>query len=195
MDIKESIRRIIREGTIKDSLINLLKNRGVYAASEAVSGLPRLLKILELDIDDINIQEMLVKNFIYYEKVECVEVSFIQVRNSSMGNKIIDVHIKYICEDEVGVENWYVQKIINKMSTFFPFSVGKSYHPVLPNGKTKIFLDATIINDDDEEDEDSMNDEITEGELTEKCWTGYTQKGMKTMFGKRYPNCVKKTKK
>ena len=28
--------------------------------------------------------------------------------------------------------------------------------------------------------------------LTEKCWKGYTQKGFKTMFGKRYPNCVKK---
>jgi hypothetical protein len=28
--------------------------------------------------------------------------------------------------------------------------------------------------------------------LNEKCWKGYTQKGMKTMFGKRYPNCVKK---
>ena len=27
--------------------------------------------------------------------------------------------------------------------------------------------------------------------LNEKCWKGYTQKGMKTMFGKRYPNCVK----
>ena len=37
--------------------------------------------------------------------------------------------------------------------------------------------------------------EMKEGELTEKCWTGYTRKGMKTMFGKRYPNCVKKTKK
>jgi len=37
--------------------------------------------------------------------------------------------------------------------------------------------------------------EIREEELTEKCWKGYTQKGMKTMFGKRYPNCVKKTKK
>ena len=36
--------------------------------------------------------------------------------------------------------------------------------------------------------------EQNEGELTEKCWPGYTQKGMKTMFGKRYPNCVKKTK-
>ena len=30
--------------------------------------------------------------------------------------------------------------------------------------------------------------------LDEKCWKGYTQKGMKTMFGKRYPNCVKKKK-
>jgi uncharacterized membrane protein (UPF0127 family) len=28
--------------------------------------------------------------------------------------------------------------------------------------------------------------------LGEKCWKGYTKKGMKTMFGKRYPNCVKK---
>ena len=27
--------------------------------------------------------------------------------------------------------------------------------------------------------------------ITEKCWKGYTKKGMKTMFGKRVPNCVK----
>jgi hypothetical protein len=33
-----------------------------------------------------------------------------------------------------------------------------------------------------------------EQELVERCWKGYTQKGMKTMFGKRYPNCVKKKK-
>jgi hypothetical protein len=37
--------------------------------------------------------------------------------------------------------------------------------------------------------------EMKEGELTERCWKGYTQKGMKTMFGKRYPNCVKIKKK
>jgi hypothetical protein len=30
--------------------------------------------------------------------------------------------------------------------------------------------------------------------LNEKCWKGYTQKGMKTMFGKQYPNCVKSKK-
>ena len=37
--------------------------------------------------------------------------------------------------------------------------------------------------------------EYNESELTERCWKGYTQKGMKTMFGKRYPNCVKIKKK
>ena len=31
--------------------------------------------------------------------------------------------------------------------------------------------------------------EISEGT---RCWKGYEKKGMKTMFGKRVPNCVKK---
>lgn len=34
-----------------------------------------------------------------------------------------------------------------------------------------------------------------EATIGEACWKGYEKKGMKTMFGKRYPNCVKKTKK
>jgi len=33
-----------------------------------------------------------------------------------------------------------------------------------------------------------------EMEFGEDCWDGYEKKGMKTMFGKRYPNCVKKKK-
>ena len=28
--------------------------------------------------------------------------------------------------------------------------------------------------------------------ITEKCWKGYEKRSMKTMFGKRVPNCVKK---
>jgi hypothetical protein len=40
--------------------------------------------------------------------------------------------------------------------------------------------------------DNSSKQEQKEAELTERCWKGYTQKGMKTMFGKRYPNCVKK---
>ena len=31
--------------------------------------------------------------------------------------------------------------------------------------------------------------------VLEKCWPGYEKKGMKKMFGKMYPNCVKKSKK
>ena len=43
----------------------------------------------------------------------------------------------------------------------------------------------------------SSKKEEFEGKMTlqqfqEKCWKGYEKKGMKTMFGKRYPNCVKK---
>jgi hypothetical protein len=53
----------------------------------------------------------------------------------------------------------------------------------------------SIIKSIPSENLDKINKIQTEGELTEKCWAGYTQKGMKTMFGKRYPNCVKKTKK
>jgi hypothetical protein len=33
---------------------------------------------------------------------------------------------------------------------------------------------------------------LIEEVVTEKCWKGYEKKGMKTMFGKRVPNCVKK---
>jgi hypothetical protein len=45
------------------------------------------------------------------------------------------------------------------------------------------------------ENECNKGKPLNETELTEKCWKGYTQKGMKTMFGKRYPNCVKKKNK
>ena len=40
----------------------------------------------------------------------------------------------------------------------------------------------------------TASNEIDGEPLDEKCWKGYEKKGMKTMFGKRYPNCVKKKK-
>jgi len=42
---------------------------------------------------------------------------------------------------------------------------------------------------------ESTEMELQIGEFMEACWKGYEKKGMKTMFGKRYPNCVKKTRK
>jgi len=44
----------------------------------------------------------------------------------------------------------------------------------------------------DADGEGAMRDEgIAEEQLDEKCWDGYEKKGMKNMFGKRVPNCVK----
>ena len=40
--------------------------------------------------------------------------------------------------------------------------------------------------------EEFTKDGISFQQFQEKCWKGYEKKGMKTMFGKRYPNCVKK---
>ena len=42
-----------------------------------------------------------------------------------------------------------------------------------------------------EMEEQRLVDKILDDVLSEKCWPGYKKKGMKTMFGKRYPNCVK----
>ena len=42
---------------------------------------------------------------------------------------------------------------------------------------------------------ESTEIELRVDEFMEACWKGYEKKGMKTMFGKRYPNCVKKTRK
>jgi len=42
-----------------------------------------------------------------------------------------------------------------------------------------------------EMEEQKLVDKIKGEIVVEKCWPGYKKKGMKTMFGKRYPNCVK----
>ena len=38
---------------------------------------------------------------------------------------------------------------------------------------------------------ESINSDMVE-KIVEACWAGYEKKGMKKMFGKKYPNCVKK---
>ena len=46
----------------------------------------------------------------------------------------------------------------------------------------------------DWEEKENRYDDYSDLDLNESCWKGYTQKGMKTMFGKKYPNCIKKKK-
>lgn len=47
---------------------------------------------------------------------------------------------------------------------------------------------------DDTKDFSKLPDKVETNEGT-RCWKGYEKKGMKTMFGKRVPNCVKKESK
>ena len=42
--------------------------------------------------------------------------------------------------------------------------------------------------------QNAMAEDIEEDQLDEACWKGYHKEGMKTMFGKKYPNCVKNKK-
>ena len=60
--------------------------------------------------------------------------------------------------------------------------------------KGKIWKGISENATDEEIDQELLLEEVENNQLNERCWKGYTQKGMKTMFGKRYPNCVKITK-
>jgi hypothetical protein len=57
------------------------------------------------------------------------------------------------------------------------------------------YIDEYRRDDINEYYKEHQKEEMNESEITERCWKGYTKKGMKTMFGKRYPNCVKIKKK
>lgn len=51
---------------------------------------------------------------------------------------------------------------------------------------------AEIINQVIKEKKIKVNSKKDLDLIFEKCWAGYVRKGTKTMFGKKYPNCVKK---
>jgi len=66
--------------------------------------------------------------------------------------------------------------------------------------RTQQELDPTPEQKKANQEQEKMNKKLSDhydwrSTLDEKCWAGYEKKGMKTMFGKRYPNCVKKSKK
>jgi hypothetical protein len=60
-----------------------------------------------------------------------------------------------------------------------------------PDTKKRLKKVHDFIQKSKEVSRDKTNEIQEESELNERCWKGYTQKGMKTMFGKKYPNCVK----
>ena len=128
--LQETIKRILSEETLKDSLTDLIKTDGIERASKTVGGFKRLAKILELDVDDVDTQEMLVKNFIYHTKIDQIDVLFIEVRPSASGGKILTINLK-TDDTASNVTSWYVHEICNYFNgrqdspeinkTLFPF--------------------------------------------------------------------------
>jgi hypothetical protein len=52
-------------------------------------------------------------------------------------------------------------------------------------------LDEILSDLEDEMNDDDDEEDLNEGTVDEACWEGYRKDGMKKMFGKMYPNCVK----
>ena len=162
MKLNETIKKVLSEETLKDSLIDLIKTDGIERALKTVGGIKRLAKILEIDFEDINEQEKLVKDFIYYDNTEGVEVAFIEVRTGRSGGKILDVHIKQYFDGLVGnLTSWYVNEMLDKLRKVFPFTVGASWHPVFTSTKPRISLDCHVIEDEVEDTED-VTEYVTE---------------------------------
>jgi hypothetical protein len=64
-DIQESIKRILKEESIQDSLYDMINTDGIKKASKAVGGMNRLIKILDFNEEDINkfIYQYLTENY------------------------------------------------------------------------------------------------------------------------------------
>ena len=166
MNLKETIRKVLRESSIP------LKYRR---------------RLVPVDIKKV-IDEYLSEN-----------VNFFLNNEKTMGNPEIERRA-----------NWIIQDTKNKLFTGMYFGDWstenyESFHYELENYLMDNYGDYVRkelkqayktylknLNDNAKKFMDSLDENETE--LTERCWKGYTQKGMKTMFGKRYPNCVKKKK-
>ena len=172
MNLQESIRRILKEETsLSIKLKNLIDNKGIDMASTAVGGIKNVAKILNLDLDDVDTQEMLVKNFIYHTKIDQIDVSFIEVRSSVSGGKILTINLK-TDDTASNVTSWYVHEICNYFNgrqdspelnkTLFPFKVKPAWHPVFALSGCKIFLDAEIVDEEEEEEEEELTEKWSE---------------------------------
>jgi len=159
--MRDIIKKILKEETsLSVKLKNLIDTKGIDMASTAVGGMKNVAKILNLDLSDVNTQEMLVKNFIYHTKVDGVDVQFVDVRSSNSGGKILTINLK-TDDTASNVTSWYVHEICDYLNKkLFPFRVSPAWHPVFALGGCKIFLDAKVVDEDMETDE--------EEELTEK---------------------------
>jgi len=150
MRIKDNIRRILKEETsVQTKLKNKIDSIGIRNVIKLM-GLNTIVKVLDLDLNDVDTQLMLVKNFIYHTKLRDIEVSFLEVKNSASGGKIIKVY--FTTESNAGnIESFYGRVLCDESEELFPFRVVPSWEPVFASRNVKIFIDTEKIKEDEEE--------------------------------------------
>ena len=152
---------LMENTSLQTKLRGILENSGVEKAIKVVGGFNNFAKILDLDVNDIDTQEMLVKNFIYHCEFDGGEsISFLEVKRTSSGGKKITMYFK----STYGlIENSSLWWIINEVSNYlseklFPFKVSPSGQPLFASRGVNIFLDAENVDNEEEDDQE----EITE---------------------------------
>jgi len=150
MNLQENILRILKEETsIQTKLKNKIDSIGIRNVIKLI-GLDTIVKTLDLDLNDVDTQLMLVKNFIYHTKLRDIEVSFLEVKNSASGGKIIKVY--FTTESNAGnIESFYARVLCEESEELFPFRVVPSWEPVFASRNVKIFINTEKIKDDEEE--------------------------------------------
>ena len=107
-------------------------------------------------------------------------------RGTMVGNKLND-EVQYEAKDKKGKGSGSKDACYHKV---------KSRYSVWPSAYASGALvkcrKVGAANWGNSTKEEFVKDGISFHQFQEKCWKGYEKKGMKTMFGKRYPNCVKK---
>ena len=152
MNLQEHIRKVLKEETsIQKKLMGLFKNQGIEPATTAVGGFDNFSKILNLDLDDIETQEMLVKNFINHHKLKGIDILHLEINR----NKPDKVRIKIYFDrnaDGWNVESWVTRTMSDEINKFFPFKSTPYWEPVFGGRGVTVVLDSEqIVNGDDEE--------------------------------------------
>ena len=160
-----------RNSPLINKIENLLKNSGVIATSKAVGGFDKLVKLLEIDLNDLDTIYDLVKNYIHFSdtnpnlkqnfEIDDIDIVGLEIRTSVNGNKIINVLFN-TSDPASNVERWLMSRLADEMSQFFPFRIKKVYEPSFTSDKIKVIIDATKLK------YDNMGNVVNESKKVDK---------------------------
>lgn len=157
MKLRESIKKILKEESeLKTKVENMVKTRGIQFASKMLGDLDNVIKILGLDTNNIDVQEELVKNFIYFTKDvdRDLEVRFIKVSRISKGTVIAPFIVDTRGHGHAIVSNaasFFDRTVCQLMNDFFPFKTEPIWEfERNKSSDTKIFINSQELNEDDD---------------------------------------------